>query len=50
MNIKTLAWTVVAIVLMSLLNASAFAAEPVSKSRFGGVAIGGHDAALYYEL
>ena len=29
---------------------SASAAEPVSKSRLGGVAIGGHDSVAYHEL
>jgi len=37
---------VVLLVFASLSNA----AEPVSKSRFGGVAIGGHDSAAYHEL
>ena len=37
--------------LILLLAASAVqAAEPVSKSRFGGVAIGGHDSVAYHEL
>ncbi|MEE9322205.1 MAG: YHS domain-containing (seleno)protein [Granulosicoccus sp.] len=34
------------LVFSSLSNA----AEPVSKSRFGGVAIGGHDTAAYHQL
>ncbi len=37
--------------LILLFAASAAqAAEPVSKSRFGGVAIGGHDSVAYHEL
>lgn len=39
----------VALVLLLMAGAS-HAAEPVSKSRFGGVAIGGHDAVAYHEL
>ena len=34
----------------SLLAGTAGAAEPVSKSRFGGVAIDGHDPAAYHAL
>ncbi len=33
-----------------LVNTLIWAAEPVSKSRWGGVAIGGYDAAAYHEL
>lgn len=36
--------------LVSMICLSAFAAEPVSKSRLGGVAIGGHDTVAYHEL
>ena len=41
-----------AILLPSLLLATniALATEPVSKSRFWGVAIGGHDTTAYHEL
>ena len=39
-----------AIALAVCLQGLAFAAEPVSKSRIGGVAIGGHDTMAYYEL
>jgi len=35
---------------MILLGFPAFAAEPVSKSRFGSVAIGGHDSVAYHSL
>ena len=35
---------------LALLALAATAAEPVSKSRLGGVAIGGHDAAAYHAL
>ena len=34
----------------ALLSTSLLAAEPVSKSRLGGVAIGGHDSVAYHEL
>lgn len=44
-------WLQVALLVLSLLNSAALlAAEPVSRSRLGGVAIGGHDSALYHEL
>ena len=33
-----------------LITLPAYAAEPVSKSRFGGIAIGGHDTVAYHEL
>ncbi len=33
-----------------LVTLPAYAAEPVSKSRFGGVAIGGHDTVAYHDL
>lgn len=36
--------------LVPLYTLPSFAAGPVSKSRFGGVAIGGHDTIAYYEL
>jgi len=36
--------------VLSLFSVSAFAAEPVSKSRFKGVAIGGKDTVAYHEL
>ena len=35
---------------LALLAAPAWAAEPVSKSRLGGVAVGGHDVTAYREL
>ncbi len=35
---------------LTLFAGSLFAAEPVSKSRFKGVAIGGHDSLAYHEL
>lgn len=41
------AFLTLAILVFSL---SAQAAEPVSKSRFAGVAIGGHDSVSYHEL
>lgn len=36
--------------LLSVMTLVAHGAEPVSKSRFGSVAIGGHDTAAYHEL
>jgi hypothetical protein len=39
-----------AVVFVFLGMSSAQGAEPVSKSRWSGVAIGGHDAAAYHEL
>jgi len=36
--------------ILSLFSGSVFAAEPVSKSRFAGVAIGGKDTVAYHEL
>jgi len=33
-----------------LLSIGVSAAEPVAKSRFSGVAIGGHDTVAYHEL
>ncbi len=35
---------------MLFMASAAQAAEPVSKSRFGGLAIGGHDAVAYHDL
>ena len=37
-------------ILLALVAVSAYAAEPVSKSRLGGVAIGGHDSVAYHQL
>ncbi|NND90833.1 MAG: hypothetical protein HKN42_08195 [Granulosicoccus sp.] len=43
--------TSLALALLALLASSlVMAAEPVSKSRFGGVAIGGHDSVLYHQI
>ena len=36
--------------LATLFSTAVFAAEPVSKSRLRGVAIGGHDTVAYHEL
>lgn len=36
--------------LLLLVSALVQAAEPVSKSRFGGVAIGGHDSTAYHDI
>ncbi len=36
--------------LLTLMAGSAFAAEPVAKSKFKGVAIGGHDSLAYHEF
>ena len=36
--------------VLALLSTNLTAAEPVSKSRLGGVAIGGHDSVAYHEL
>jgi len=36
--------------LLGLFSAVVLAAEPVSKSRFGGVAIGGHDSVAYHNI
>lgn len=36
--------------LLASLPAIILAAEPVSKSRLGGVAIGGHDSVAYHEI
>lgn len=41
---------IAALLLGFAIASSALAAEPVSKSRFGGVAIGGHDPAAYREI
>lgn len=38
------------IVVFGLFNGFTFAAEPVSKSRLGSVAIGGHDSVAYHSL
>lgn len=38
------------LIVLSVFSVSAFAAEPVSKSRFKGVAIGGKDTVAYHEL
>lgn len=38
------------LVVLSFFSVSAFSAEPVSKSRFKGVAIGGKDTVAYHEL
>jgi len=35
---------------ITLCSLSLYAAEPVSKSRLGGVAIGGHDSVAYHSL
>jgi len=35
---------------IALCSLSLYAAEPVSKSRLGGVAIGGHDSVAYHSL
>ncbi len=35
---------------LCLISLAASAAEPVAKSRLGGVAIGGHDSVVYHEL
>ncbi len=43
---KTTRWPV--LLLIALTGSLAFAEEPVSKSFFGGVAIGGHDAVAYH--
>lgn len=40
----------VVLFVSSLLSTLAIAAEPVSKSRFGGVAIDGHDTVAYQQL
>ena len=45
--------TLVALVvtlITSLLTGQVLAAEPVSKSRFSGVAIGGHDSVAYHQI
>lgn len=42
--------TITSACLLLVLSSVAQAAEPVSKSRFGGVAIGGHDTVAYHEL
>ena len=47
---KALCRAATAIFCSVLLAAAAIAAEPVSKSRLGGVAIGGHDPAAYHIL
>lgn len=39
-----------ATLLVSLFAGQVFAAEPVSKSRFSGVAIGGHDSVQYHQI
>lgn len=41
---------IVVTVMVSLFAGQALAAEPVSKSRFSGVAIGGHDSVAYHEI
>lgn len=38
------------VLVLSLVSLAASAAEPVSKSRLGGVAIGGHDSVAYHSL
>jgi YHS domain-containing protein len=38
------------LILASLFTSALHAAEPVSKSRWGGVAIGGHDSVAYHQL
>ncbi len=44
-------WCLLTLCLSTLLlSASTWAAEPVSKSRLGGVAIGGHDSVAYHQL
>ncbi len=42
--------TLATVMVLLLVSSAAQAAEPVSKSRLGGVAIGGHDAVGYHEL
>lgn len=41
---------VCAVVVVLLSMTSAHSAEPVSKSRWKGIAIGGHDTAAYHDL
>lgn len=50
MKIKTLIPAILFSLSFTLISLAASAAEPVSKSRLGGVAIGGHDAQAYHEL
>ena len=38
------------VLVLSLVSLAASAAEPVSKSRLSGVAIGGHDSVAYHSL
>ncbi len=40
----------IAFLALCVVSLAAHAEEPVSKSRFGGVAIGGHDSVAYHEL
>ncbi len=40
----------VLLIFSALASTLAVAAEPVSKSRFGGVAIDGHDTVAYQQL
>lgn len=42
--------SIVATFFLLLLSVASHAAEPVSQSRLGGVAIGGHDSVAYHEL
>ena len=42
--------TFVVVLITSLFAGQVVAAEPVSKSRFSGVAIGGHDAVAYHQI
>jgi YHS domain-containing protein len=44
-------WLSVALAALAVLfTVTAAAAEPVSKSRFSGVAIGGHDSVAYHQI
>ena len=47
---STLIRTTLLALLVSLVSLNALAAEPVSKSRLGGVAIGGYDTVAYQTL
>jgi len=50
MRVTFSALQVVLLLVASLAGGLSAAAEPVSTSRFGGVAIDGHDPAAYHEL
>lgn len=47
---KSRATSLVLLLLTILMSSAASAEEPVSKSRLGGVAIGGHDSVAYHQL